>query len=111
MTLTSPNCPVAETLPLEIEEKVKDLKAELKKLKDADKPKKEAKKPAKSKSKKIAGTMSEEDCRKLLKKMRGKYMKSESTTKKNIEEGREEDLYAETDKIKIAKSLGAPSRF
>ena len=71
-----------------IEEKVKDLKAELKKLKDADKPKKEAKKPAKSKSKKIAGTMSEEDCRKLLKKMRGKYMKSESTTKKNIEEGR-----------------------
>lgn len=71
-----------------IEEKVKDLKAELKKLKDAEKPKKEVKKPAKSKSKKIAGTMSEEDCRKLLKKMRGKYMKSESTTKKNIEEGR-----------------------
>ncbi len=26
MTLTSPNCPVAETLPLEIEEKVKSLK-------------------------------------------------------------------------------------
>ncbi|MFK7748117.1 MAG: iron-sulfur cluster assembly protein [Kordia sp.] len=25
MTLTSPNCPVAETLPLEIEEKVKSL--------------------------------------------------------------------------------------
>ena len=25
MTLTSPNCPVAETLPLEIEEKVKVL--------------------------------------------------------------------------------------
>lgn len=26
MTLTSPNCPVAETLPVEIEEKVKSLK-------------------------------------------------------------------------------------
>ncbi len=26
MTLTSPNCPVAETLPIEIEEKVKTLK-------------------------------------------------------------------------------------
>lgn len=26
MTLTSPNCPVAETLPLEIEEKVKSMK-------------------------------------------------------------------------------------
>ena len=26
MTLTSPNCPVAESLPLEIEEKVKSLK-------------------------------------------------------------------------------------
>ncbi|MEM6719495.1 MAG: iron-sulfur cluster assembly protein [Bacteroidota bacterium] len=26
MTLTSPNCPVAETLPLEVEEKVKSLK-------------------------------------------------------------------------------------
>ena len=25
MTLTSPNCPVAETLPLEVEEKVKSL--------------------------------------------------------------------------------------
>jgi hypothetical protein len=73
-----------------IEEKVKDLKAELKKLKDADKPKKEEKKPAKSKSKTktIAGTMTEADCKKLLQKMRGKYMKSESTTKKNIAEGR-----------------------
>jgi len=27
MTLTTPNCPVAETLPLEVEEKVKSLKA------------------------------------------------------------------------------------
>ena len=27
MTLTSPNCPVAETLPLEVEEKVKSLDA------------------------------------------------------------------------------------
>ena len=27
MTLTSPNCPVAETLPVEIEEKVKTLEA------------------------------------------------------------------------------------
>ena len=27
MTLTSPNCPVAETLPIEIEEKVKTLEA------------------------------------------------------------------------------------
>ncbi|AUC82785.1 MULTISPECIES: DUF59 domain-containing protein [Lacinutrix] len=26
MTLTTPNCPVAETLPLEVEEKVKSLK-------------------------------------------------------------------------------------
>lgn len=26
MTLTSPNCPVAETLPVEVEEKVKTLK-------------------------------------------------------------------------------------
>ncbi len=26
MTLTSPNCPVAETLPIEVEEKVKTLK-------------------------------------------------------------------------------------
>lgn len=26
MTLTSPNCPVAETLPLEVEEKVRSLK-------------------------------------------------------------------------------------
>ena len=26
MTLTSPNCPVAETLPLEVEEKVKSIK-------------------------------------------------------------------------------------
>ena len=26
MTLTSPNCPVAETLPVEVEEKVKSLK-------------------------------------------------------------------------------------
>ncbi|WP_046759176.1 iron-sulfur cluster assembly protein [Kordia jejudonensis] len=26
MTLTSPNCPVAETLPLEVEDKVKSLK-------------------------------------------------------------------------------------
>lgn len=26
MTLTSPNCPVAETLPMEVEEKVKSLK-------------------------------------------------------------------------------------
>ena len=27
MTLTSPNCPVAETLPLEVEEKIKSLDA------------------------------------------------------------------------------------
>jgi len=27
MTLTSPNCPVAETLPIEVEEKVKTLEA------------------------------------------------------------------------------------
>ena len=27
MTLTSPNCPVAETLPVEVEEKVKTIKA------------------------------------------------------------------------------------
>ncbi len=27
MTLTSPNCPVAETLPIEVEEKVKSLNA------------------------------------------------------------------------------------
>mgnify|MGYP007004898693 CR=1 FL=1 len=26
MTLTSPNCPVAETLPVEVEDKVKSLK-------------------------------------------------------------------------------------
>jgi len=32
MTLTSPNCPVAETLPVEVEEKVKSLDA----IKDAD---------------------------------------------------------------------------
>ena len=32
MTLTTPNCPVAETLPLEVEEKVKSLKA----VKDAE---------------------------------------------------------------------------
>ncbi len=31
MTLTSPNCPVAETLPVEVEEKVKSLNA----IKDA----------------------------------------------------------------------------
>jgi len=29
MTLTSPNCPVAETLPVEVEEKIKDLEADL----------------------------------------------------------------------------------
>ena len=28
MTLTTPNCPVAETLPLEVEEKVKSIKNE-----------------------------------------------------------------------------------
>jgi FeS assembly SUF system protein len=32
MTLTSPNCPVAETLPLEVEEKVRSLKE----VKDAE---------------------------------------------------------------------------
>ena len=32
MTLTSPNCPVAETLPMEVEEKVKSLNA----VKDAE---------------------------------------------------------------------------
>ena len=32
MTLTTPNCPVAETLPLEVEEKVKSLDA----VKDAE---------------------------------------------------------------------------
>jgi FeS assembly SUF system protein len=32
MTLTSPNCPVAETLPVEVEEKVKTLKE----VKDAE---------------------------------------------------------------------------
>lgn len=32
MTLTSPNCPVAETLPVEVEEKVKSLDA----VKDAE---------------------------------------------------------------------------
>ncbi len=32
MTLTSPNCPVAESLPLEVEEKVKSLNA----VKDAE---------------------------------------------------------------------------
>jgi len=32
MTLTSPNCPVAETLPVEVEEKVKSLNA----VKDAE---------------------------------------------------------------------------
>lgn len=32
MTLTTPNCPVAETLPLEVEEKVKSLKD----IKDAE---------------------------------------------------------------------------
>ena len=32
MTLTSPNCPVAETLPMEVEEKVKSLNE----LKDAE---------------------------------------------------------------------------
>ena len=32
MTLTSPNCPVAETLPVEVEEKVKSIKS----IKDAE---------------------------------------------------------------------------
>ncbi|MBL4888341.1 MAG: SUF system Fe-S cluster assembly protein [Flavobacteriaceae bacterium] len=32
MTLTTPNCPVAETLPLEVEEKVKSIKS----VKDAE---------------------------------------------------------------------------
>ena len=32
MTLTSPNCPVAETLPVEVEEKVKSMKM----IKDAE---------------------------------------------------------------------------
>ena len=32
MTLTTPNCPVAETLPLEVEEKVKSIKM----VKDAE---------------------------------------------------------------------------
>ena len=32
MTLTTPNCPVAETLPLEVEEKIKSLDA----VKDAE---------------------------------------------------------------------------
>ena len=32
MTLTSPNCPVAETLPLEVEEKIKSIEH----VKDAD---------------------------------------------------------------------------
>ena len=32
MTLTSPNCPVAETLPLEVEEKIKSIEY----VKDAD---------------------------------------------------------------------------
>ena len=32
MTLTSPNCPVAETLPLEVEEKIKSIEQ----VKDAD---------------------------------------------------------------------------
>ncbi|MDC1234759.1 iron-sulfur cluster assembly protein, partial [Flavobacteriaceae bacterium] len=32
MTLTSPNCPVAETLPVEVEEKVKSIDA----VKDAE---------------------------------------------------------------------------
>ncbi|MEL6918341.1 MAG: SUF system Fe-S cluster assembly protein [Bacteroidota bacterium] len=32
MTLTSPNCPVAETLPVEVEEKVKSIKV----VKDAE---------------------------------------------------------------------------
>ena len=69
-----------------IEEKVKDLKAELKKLKDADKPKKEEKKPAKPK--KIAGSMDLKECKKVLESMRNKYMKAESTTQKNISKGR-----------------------
>ena len=32
MTLTTPNCPVAETLPLEVEEKIKSIDA----VKDAE---------------------------------------------------------------------------
>ena len=66
----------------------KEIEAEEKKLKDD--VKKAEKKVAKKKEprKPIAGTMSKEECKKLLDDMKKRYLKAESTKKKNIASGK-----------------------
>jgi hypothetical protein len=56
------------------------LKSELKDLIDSSEKK--------SKPKTIAGSMTKLECQELIEKMKGKYLKSESTTKKNIKQGK-----------------------
>jgi hypothetical protein len=54
-------------------------------LEESLKPKPKAKPKA---EKTISGSMTQAECMKMLEKMRGSYLKSQSTTKKNIKSGK-----------------------
>ena len=75
-----------ESFVKRLDDKLLGFKKELKEILDAEKPKEVAKKP--KKSNKIAGSMTQAECMKMLETMKGNYLKSESTTKKNIKSGR-----------------------
>ncbi len=70
-----------DSLVKKIDGNISDLKDKIKAL---DKPA-----PAKPK-KTISGSMTKEECNEMLEKMRSSYLKSKSTTKKNIKSGKAE---------------------
>ena len=72
-----------ESIAEKFEKIIKDLKEDIKKEKASSK---EKSKPAKRKP--ISGTMTEEECNKLLEAMKSRYFASQSNTKKNIKSGR-----------------------
>ena len=57
-------------------------------IQELEKETKKTKKTTTKDRKPIAGTMSKEECKKLLEKMKNKYLKAESTKQKNISSGK-----------------------
>jgi hypothetical protein len=80
-----------KTLVDKIEGKIKEIEEKIEKetkaIEDAAAKKS---KPAKKDKKPIAGTMTKEECNKLLEEIKKRYLKSEATKKKNIKSGRAE---------------------
>ena len=68
-----------DSIVTKLEGNIKDLKDKLKDMESPVKPKV---------NKAVAGSMTKEQCKEYLEDMRSSYLKSESTTKKNIKSGK-----------------------